>query len=92
VRFTTLMGAEVVSSEGDRLGRLVDLRCERGPEGVAGEYAVVSHVVFGRVGWIERLGFLAVREEIAEWKDVASFRKTRIELASSYTPRKPERP
>jgi hypothetical protein len=87
MKFTKMIGAEVVSPEGEHLGRLLDLRCERGESGP--EYATVSAIVFGKVGWLERLGFLAVKEQTAAWHDIERFGMTKIVLRSRDALRSP---
>jgi len=37
-------------------------------------------VIFGRVGWLERMGLRAVREEVVPWTEIETFGATRILL------------
>src|SRR4051812_22472737 len=96
MRLTALVGTEVVSAKGQHLGHVVDLRCGRDEEqagdperGTGQEYATVSGIVFGRIGWLERLGFLAVREEVAAWSDIQTFGRATIVLSPHFVSRSP---
>lgn len=66
-----LMGSEVLSRSGLKRGHVIDLRCLPGPEG--GElvdHRVVTHLVYAKVGWLERLGFTHAEEVVVEWSGV----------------------
>jgi sporulation protein YlmC with PRC-barrel domain len=81
MKLSDVVGMEVVSHLGDRLGRVVDLRCAGEPEvGEERPHRVVTEVVFGRVGWLERMGFRAVGEEIVPWAEIETFGTTQITL------------
>jgi hypothetical protein len=81
MKLSDVVGMEVVSRLGDHLGHVVDLRCAGEPEdGEERSHRVVTELVFGRVGWLERTGFRAVREEVAAWAEIETFGTTRILL------------
>lgn len=82
MRFTTLVGIPVISADGRRLGRLMDLRCEREPG--THEYSVVSAIIFGRVGWLERLGLRIPKQDVAAWKYVESFDRREIRMSPEF--------
>jgi hypothetical protein len=76
-----VVGMEVVSHLEEHLGHVVDLRCAGEPEhGEERSDRVVTEVVFGRVGWLERIGLRAVREEVVPWAGIETFGTTRILL------------
>jgi len=76
-----VVGLEVVSQLGDHLGRVVDFRCAGEPEhGEERPHRVVTEVVFGKVGWLERMGFRAVREETVPWPEIETFGTQQVTL------------
>jgi hypothetical protein len=81
MRLHDVVGMEVVSHLEEHLGHVVDLRCAGEPEhGEERSHRVVTEVVFGRVGWLERMGLRAVREEVVAWAKIETFGTTRILL------------
>jgi sporulation protein YlmC with PRC-barrel domain len=78
MRLNELAGTEVVDESGKHLGRLVDLRCRHENP----LPSVVDELVFGEVGWLERLGLRAVRERTCPWSAVRSFNARRIVVAA----------
>ena len=81
MRLHDVVGMEVVSHLEEHLGHVVDLRCAGEPEhGGERSHRVVTEVVFGRVGWLERMGLRAVREEVVPWAKIETFGPTRILL------------
>jgi hypothetical protein len=65
----------VVDEDGMELGHLFDLRCTGLPlDKRPREYARVNTLVYGTVGWLERLGLRAAREAEARWQDVVALR------------------
>ena len=75
VRIEDLIGSRVLTAEGDRVGRVVDL------EVTPGDYRVTA-LVLGRYGWLERLdigksfaGRLMLRDSpsVIPWSAVARF-------------------
>ena len=76
-----VVGLEVLSRLGDRLGRVVDFRCASEPEhGEGRPHCVVTEVVFGKAGWLERMGVRAVLEETVPWAEIETFGTQRITL------------
>jgi hypothetical protein len=82
VKLSEVVGMEVVSSLGNHLGHVVELRCAGEPErGEERPHRVVTEVVFGRAGWLERMGFRAVREEVVPWAEIRTFGPEQVTLA-----------
>ena len=72
MRLSTLLGLEVETESGDRVGRVYDVRAELGPRSLR-----VTGLVVGRVGLLERLGIGAVAASerirshgLVAWRDV----------------------
>jgi hypothetical protein len=78
MRLNDLAGVEVVDEVGNHLGTIVDLRCHREDT----QPLVVDELVFGEAGWLERLGFRAVREKTCPWSSVRSIRRRQIVVAA----------
>jgi len=57
-------------------GRVFDLRCE-----LRGAEAVVTHLICGRRGLLERLGFREARPDAIEWSRVIEIRPGEILIA-----------
>ena len=66
--------ARVITTDGRLLGHLFDLRCEWRP---ASAHVKVSHLIYGRRGLLERLGF---RERFVAipWEAVIEMREREI--------------
>jgi sporulation protein YlmC with PRC-barrel domain len=67
LRLSSLLGLQVVSDQGRKLGRLHDVRAERmtaAPEGRVDEPWVVTGILAGKPGFLQRLG--ATKEERME--------------------------
>jgi len=88
MKLTELLSSEVVAQDGKHLGRVVELRCAGEPEhGDSRDARVVTEVIFGKAGWLERLGFRPVEERRVPWSAVLSLEKGRItvrEAEASY--------
>jgi sporulation protein YlmC with PRC-barrel domain len=81
MKLSEVVGLEVVSASGDYLGHVVDLRCAGEPErGEERADRVVTEVIFGKLGWLERVGLRAVRQETVPWARVADLGAYRITL------------
>ena len=72
MRLSDLLGLEVRTQSGERLGRVHDVRAELTPRTVK-----IVGVVVGRVGLLERLGIGAVRHgsrlrshDVVPWREV----------------------
>jgi sporulation protein YlmC with PRC-barrel domain len=57
-RLSDFLGRDVVTEEGEILGRCFDLRAERSASSLE-----ITHVVFGKRGFLERLGIGSSRGE-----------------------------
>jgi sporulation protein YlmC with PRC-barrel domain len=81
MRLTEVLGMEVVSASGRHLGRVVDLRSAGEPErGESHTARVITEIVFGNVGWLERMGLRPVREQTVPWAEVARIGTNRVTL------------
>lgn len=72
MRLSTLLGLEVKTESGDRVGRVYDVRAELRPRSLR-----VTGLVVGRVGLLERLGIGATTaserirsHDVVAWRDV----------------------
>ncbi|HZS08729.1 MAG TPA: hypothetical protein VFD58_28095 [Blastocatellia bacterium] len=82
MKLTELLTMKVVTAEGKHLGRVVDLRCEGEPEhGESRPERVVSELIYGEAGWLEQLGFRAVRERGVAWSSVIAIEDRKIIVA-----------
>lgn len=81
MRFTELLGMEVVDRDGRHLGRVVELRSAGEPEhGDSRNARQVTELVYGRAGWLERLGLRAVEERRAAWTSVIAIEDGKITI------------
>jgi sporulation protein YlmC with PRC-barrel domain len=79
MKLSELLGTEVVSQDGRHLGRVVELRCAGEPEhGDSRESRLVTELIYGKAGWLERLGFKAVEECLVPWRAVKAIEERRI--------------
>ncbi|MGZ3639429.1 MAG: PRC-barrel domain-containing protein [Ktedonobacterales bacterium] len=82
-----LVGSNIVTADGKRVGRIVEIRVSSGPD-----YRVVE-LEFGRYGWLDRLNMLRlihgkyrpiVESERISWDAVASFERFTVTLKPGY--------
>lgn len=79
MRLSELLGWDVVAQDGRHLGRVVELRCEGEPEhGMARKERIVTELIYGKAGWLERLGFRAVEERRIAWQSVEAMNDGKI--------------
>lgn len=79
MKLTEFLKLEVVDERGRRLGHVVDLRCPGEPEhGDTREARPVGELIYGKAGWLERLGFRSVEERRAPWESVLSIEGGKI--------------
>jgi sporulation protein YlmC with PRC-barrel domain len=80
---TTACGLQlrrIRATSGEILGRLYDLRCQH-----RGDGAIVTELVFGRRGLLERLGFRDQRLDTLPWSCVSEIRDDEI-IVTANTP------
>lgn len=78
---------EVVTEDGVHLGRVVDLRCAEEPEhGETRRARIVSELIFGKAGWLERLGFKAIEEKRLSWQAVRAIKDGKVIIARDAAP------
>ena len=71
MRLTELLGMEVVDRGGKHLGRVVELRSAGEPEhGDSRNARQVTELIYGKAGWLERLGFRAVEGRRVAWASI----------------------
>lgn len=79
MHLSSLQGKRVYDEEGRSLGRLFDLRCEGAPVNArARDDAVVTTLIYGTLGLLERLGLRDAGECEVRWEDVIAVRGERI--------------
>jgi sporulation protein YlmC with PRC-barrel domain len=71
-----LQSRPIRTANGRQLGHLHDLRCEW-----RGSRAQVTHLVYGRRGLLERLGFRGARFDAIPWASVVEVRDDAIVVA-----------
>ncbi|HZQ60512.1 MAG TPA: hypothetical protein VFC24_04130 [Casimicrobiaceae bacterium] len=79
-RLTDLASLELVpleTEQGERLGRVFDLRAKFDP-GRPQQPPVVTAITYGTLGFLERLGVRRTRPRTIEWKSVVEVRPDRI--------------
>lgn len=70
---------DVVDRGGGHLGRVVELRCAGEPEhGDSRDARIVTELIYGKAGWLERLGFKAVEERRIPWAFVIAIESGKI--------------
>jgi hypothetical protein len=78
-KITQLLFCEVVSPEGEPLGRVFDVRCAGEPEhGRSHEERAASELIYGKRGLLEVLGFRKASGKSVAWKAVKSIEKGKI--------------
>lgn len=81
MKLSEVLDMEVVGASGRYRGHVIDLRCAgEAPRGEAETSRVVTEIIFGRVGWLERMGLRAIREEALPWAEVATVGTRRVTL------------
>lgn len=81
MRLSEVLDMEVVGASGAHRGHVIDLRSSgEAPHGEAHTARTVTEIIFGRVGWLERMGMRAIREEILPWSEVATVGSRRVTL------------
>ena len=78
-KITQLLFSEVVSQDGERLGRVFDVRCQGEPEhGDSREERAASELVYGKRGLLEVLGFKKAAGKRVGWAAVRRIERGRI--------------
>jgi sporulation protein YlmC with PRC-barrel domain len=78
-KITQLLFCEVVSQDGERLGRLFDVRCEGEPEhGDTHEGREASELIYGARGWLELLGLRKMAGKRIAWRAVKRIEEGKI--------------
>jgi hypothetical protein len=78
-KITQLLFCEVVSEEGEQLGRVFDIRCDGEPEhGIPHEGRTASELIYGMRGFWEVLGFKKAVGKRVAWAAVKSIEQGKI--------------
>jgi hypothetical protein len=82
MRLTDLLGAELITESGERLGHVFDVRVKRDPRSSAeraDQKWRVDALLYGEKGMTQRFGLLADRQRVARgthdelpWRDVVA--------------------
>jgi hypothetical protein len=82
MKLTDLLGSELITESGDRLGHVFDVRVKRDPRSSAeraDQKWRVDALLYGEKGLIERFGLFAARQSVARgrhdelpWRDVVA--------------------
>jgi sporulation protein YlmC with PRC-barrel domain len=79
MKLTEFLAMDVVDRGGEHLGRVVELRCAGEPEhGDSRASRIVTELIYGKAGWLERLGFKAVEERRVAWASVIAIESGKI--------------
>lgn len=71
-----LLGARVVDEDGSDLGTVLEMRCADPPVRTrTRETARVDHLIFGKHGWLERMGLRDSDAWEAQCKDVLRYER-----------------
>jgi sporulation protein YlmC with PRC-barrel domain len=75
MRYHELVGKQVITADGERIGRVVDLMARK-----RGEALCVTALLLGKAGLVERIGIRHLRRpRVIAWEDVARIGK-QVEL------------
>jgi sporulation protein YlmC with PRC-barrel domain len=78
-KITQLLFCEVVSKDGERLGRVFDVRCEGEPEhGDTHKERTASELIYGESGWLELIGFRKTAGKRVAWSAVKKIEQGKI--------------
>lgn len=70
---------EVFGTNGQHFGRVVELRCAGEPEhGDTRSERIVTELIFGKMGWLERVGLRAIDERKVPWRLVRTIKDGKI--------------
>lgn len=78
-RATDLQFLKIVTKDGRTLGHVFDLRSQGLPEyGVNHKERVISELVYGKMGLLERLGLKRVEVKTVAWASVIEVKEGKI--------------
>jgi sporulation protein YlmC with PRC-barrel domain len=86
-RVSVLLGLPVCTEDGALLGRVADIRCSTADG--ARRPTPVDAIVYGRLGWLERIGLRGVHERIVAAGDVVRMERDRVVVRATPAPRPP---
>jgi hypothetical protein len=82
MRLTHICGTPIFDENDEHIGQVVDLRCTEDPgNGEPYNGGVVTELICGKAGWLERLGFCAIEERRIAWNRVRSITAEKVVVA-----------
>ena len=88
MKLTELLLSRVVNERGKLLGHVIDVRCEPLPGKTRGSEPILTELLYGAGGLLERLGLREVKTEGIPWNAVLKFDGKTITVRQSATRRK----
>ena len=83
-KVTEILLADVVSESGERLGRVVDLRCPGEAEhGDSKKERVVAELLYANRGFLELIGLRKAKIKTAPWQSVKKIEANKITISSN---------
>lgn len=70
MRLAALLGYAVVTEDGRALGHVIDLRARTPQKAQRAAVEDIATVVYGHLGWLERVGLRATEEHTIAWSDI----------------------
>jgi sporulation protein YlmC with PRC-barrel domain len=84
-KVTQLLFCEVVSENGERLGRVFDIRCYGEPEhGIANQERTVRELLYGTRGLLELIGLRKTSFQSVAWESVRGIEDGKIIVDENY--------
>jgi hypothetical protein len=84
-KITQLLFCEVVSQDGERLGRVFDVRCYGEPEhGIVNQERTVCELLYCRRGLLELIGLRTTSLQRVAWTSVRRFEDGKIIVDGDY--------
>jgi sporulation protein YlmC with PRC-barrel domain len=84
-KITQLLFCEVISPEGEHLGRVFDIRCQGEPEhGATNQERVFTELLYGTRGLLELIGFRKTSVHSVAWQAVRRIEDGKIIVDGNY--------
>ena len=78
-KISDILLAEVEDENGNRYGRVFELRSDGDPEhGIASKFRAISSLLCGNSGWLQELGFRPTSVSTIQWDEIVEIRKKKI--------------
>ena len=82
MKFTDLLFSRVVNKDGRKLGHLIDVRGQPLAGEKQGSGAVLTELLYGTGGLLERLGLREVETQAIPWESVVKIERKKITIAN----------